>query len=160
MVTCVWYWSPRPAQALVTHPRIHHLIPSLVLRITVLYSRLRMNERESFKLAVDEMMGTLTGSLHTVIDELILKLYACFTEGERQQIQHPNRTKIQMVEEFFKTLKTKGVEVYKKCLTAMEELKHPDLARMLREKWKCAVDGAGPTVHVARKVAYIDHDID
>ena len=117
-----------------------------------------MNERESFKLAVDEMMGTLTERLHTVIDELILRLYAYFTEGERQEIQHPSKTKIKMVEEFFKTLKTKGVEVYEKCLTAMVELKHPDLARMLREKWKCAVDsGAGPTVHVARKVAYSDH---
>ena len=120
---------------------------------TIYRSRSRMSERELFSLAVDEMMETLTERLHTVIDDLILKVYACFTEGERQNI-HASRTNIKKVEEFFKTLKTKGVEEYKKCLTAMEELKHPDVAKMLRAKWKIAMD-VGPTVHVACKMTYI-----
>ena len=87
-----------------------------------------MNERESFSLAVDQMMETLTGRLHTVIDSLIVKLYAFFTEGERQEI-NASKTNIKKVEEFFRALKTKQVDVYEKCLTAINELQHPDVEK-------------------------------
>lgn len=99
--------------------------------------RITMNERQSFSVAVDEMMGTLTETLHTVIDGIILKTYNCFTEGERQEI-NASKTNIKKVEEFFRTLKTKGVDAYERCLTAMNDLHHPDLARTLREKWRNA----------------------
>ena len=36
----------------------------------------------------------------------------------------------------------------------MEELKHSDVAKKLREKWKFSMD-VGPTVHVACKMTYI-----
>ena len=58
-----------------------------------------MDETGSFACAVDEMMGVLTETLHTVIDDLILKLYDCFTESERQEI-NACKTNIKRVEEF------------------------------------------------------------
>ena len=93
-------------------------------------------QRQSFSSAVDEMMGTLTETLHTVIDDLLMKTYNCFTEGERQQINHPSKTNMKKVEEFFRTLKTKGVDAYERCLTAMNDLHHPNLAATLKEKWR------------------------
>lgn len=93
--------------------------------------------RESFSHAVDKMMEDLTTRLHTVIDDLTFKLYNCFTEGERQDI-NASRTNIKRVEEFFIRIKTKDVDAYEKCLTAMEALNHHDLASNLREEWKYA----------------------
>lgn len=106
-----------------------------------------MDEKKSFSCAVNEMMETLTETLHTVIDELILKTYNCFTEGERQEI-NASITKIKQVEKFFTTIKTKDVEAFEKCLIAIENLKHPDLARRLREKWRSLI-GSQSTAHVS-----------
>ena len=94
-------------------------------------------DRESFAYAVDEMMDVLANTLHTVIDGLTIKLYNCFNEGERQEI-NASRTNITKVKEFFTSLKTKEVDAYERCLTAMNELKHPALAKALREKWYSA----------------------
>ena len=91
--------------------------------------------RSSFKCAVDKMMETLTGRLHTVVDDLILKLYDCFTEAERQKI-NSCRTNIKKTEELFTTLKTKSVTAYDKCLLAMEDLNHGDLVSTLKEEWE------------------------
>ena len=93
-----------------------------------------MDERNSFAYAVDEMMERLTATLHTVIDDLIIKLYDCFIESERQEIKACN-TNFKKVEEFFSTIKTKDSTVYERCLDAIKNLKHPDTARILREKW-------------------------
>ena len=93
-----------------------------------------MDETRSFACAVDEMMGVLTETLHTVIDDLILKLYDCFTESERQEI-NACKTNIKRVEEFFSTLKTKNVAVHERCLIAIKDSQHPEIARILREKW-------------------------
>ena len=91
--------------------------------------------RDSFSYAVDKLMGELTERLHTVIDDLLLKLYDCFTERERQEI-NTNRINIKKVEDFFRIVKTKDVNSYEKCLTAMEDLNCHDLASNLREEWK------------------------
>ena len=96
-----------------------------------------MDETKSFALAVDGMMDSLTEKLHTVIDELIIKLYDCFTLSERQEIDACN-TNIKKVEKFFSTMKTKNVTVYGRCLNAIEDLKHPEIAQNLREKWENA----------------------
>ena len=101
-----------------------------------------MNERESFSIAVDDTMGSLTNRLHTVLDELLLKLYSCFTDGERQEIQVGGNTGIRKVEKFFVTLKTKDVSAYKRCLIALKELKHTELSEELEKKWMNAWTGS------------------
>ena len=93
--------------------------------------------RESFSYAVNKMMGELSERLHTVIDDLLVKLYNCFTERERQEI-NASKTNIKKVEEFFMALKTKDVDAYERCLIAMEDLNHHDLASTLKAEWKCA----------------------
>lgn len=92
-------------------------------------------KRTLFHNAVDKTMEKLTERLHTVVDDLILKLYSCFTEAERQEI-NASRTNIKKVEKFFVTLKTKNVDAYEKCLMAMKDLNHGDLAAALKEEWK------------------------
>ena len=96
---------------------------------------MEITTRNSFQYAVDTMMETLTGRLHTVVDDLILKLYDCFTEAERQKI-NSCRTNIKKVEELFTKLKTKNVSAYNKCLQAMEDLNHGDLVSTLKEEWE------------------------
>ena len=91
--------------------------------------------RSSFHYAVERMMDRLTESLHTVVDGLIMKLYDCFTEAERQEI-NASRTNIQKVEKLFTTLKTKDVSVYERCLRAMQDLQHAEIASALKEEWK------------------------
>ena len=94
-----------------------------------------MDERKPFCDAVDEMMDELTERLHTVIHGLITKLQSHFTEGELQEID-ANETNIKKVKRFFTALKTKNVDTYEKCLVAIKDLKHPDVAECLTEKWK------------------------
>ena len=94
-----------------------------------------MDGAQSFGYVVDEMMGVLTETLHTVIDDLIIQMYDCFTEFERQELSAACKTNIVRVKEFFSTLKTKNVTVYERCLIAIKDLQHPKTARILREKW-------------------------
>ena len=89
----------------------------------------------AFRYAIDKMMETLTDRLNTVVDGLIRKLYDCFTEAERQKIKS-SRTNIEKVEELFTTLKTKDVGVYERCLRALQELNHAQLASELENEWK------------------------
>ena len=100
----------------------------------------RMEEYGSTRLfgnAVDEMMDGLVHSLHTVIDDLKLKLYDELTEYERQNIDG-SRTNMDKVTTFFTILKTKSVDTHQKCLRALEELKHKDVADKLRERMESA----------------------
>lgn len=86
---------------------------------------------------VDEMMDELAHSLHTVVDGLKLKLYGEFTEYERQSID-AGETNMKKVTTFFTILKTKTVDAHQKCLKALEDLKHKDMADKLRERMKSA----------------------
>ena len=94
-----------------------------------------MEEGTKFCDAVDEMMNDLAHSLHTVVDGLKLKLFDEFTEHERQKID-VSGTDIKKVTIFFTILKTKSADAHQKCLKALEELKHKDVADKLREKMK------------------------
>ena len=88
-----------------------------------------------FCFAVDKLMYDLTNTLHTVVEGLKLKLYGEFTEVERQRIDcsEMNLSKVTI---FFEILKTKSVDTHQKCLEALEELKHKEIADKLREKMK------------------------
>ena len=92
-------------------------------------------DRKMFGRAVDELMDELTNTLHTVVRDLMLKLHSEFTELERQKIDG-RETDMERVTTLFTTLKTKPVDTYQKCLKALEELKHHDVADKLRDKMK------------------------
>ena len=92
-------------------------------------------DRAKFCYAVDNSMYDLTNTLHTVVEELKLKLFGEFTEGERQEIDCSG-TNLRKVTILFETLKTKSVDTHQKCLEALEELKHKEIADKLREKMK------------------------
>jgi len=94
-----------------------------------------MEGSQSFQHAVNGMMEDLVISLHTVIDDLRIKLYDCFTDSERQKID-AYRTNNEKVTEFFKVLNTKQNDVHKRCLDAIESLGYGDLASKLTKKWK------------------------
>lgn len=83
--------------------------------------------------AVDGMMGELVHSLHTVVDDLKLKLYGELTECERQNID-VSGANTKKVTTIFTILKTKSIHVHQLCLTALEELKHNDVADKLRDE--------------------------
>ena len=89
--------------------------------------------RKMFGRVVDELMDELANTLHTVVDDLVLKLYSEFTEQERQKI-HGRGTNMEKVTTMFTTLKTKSVDAHQKCLKALEDLKHHDVVDKLREK--------------------------
>lgn len=93
----------------------------------------KCSSEEAFCRAVDGLMDHLTHTLHTVVDDLKLKLYGEFTEQERQNIDSSG-TDFKKVEALFTSLKTKSVNVHQKCLKALEELKHKDVAKKLNEK--------------------------
>ena len=95
--------------------------------------------------AVDELMGYLTHTLHTVVNDLKLKLYSEFTEQERQNIDGSG-VDMKKVTTLFTILKTKSVGVHQKCLKALEELKHEEAADKLRERIKspCSIKKTGP----------------
>ena len=88
---------------------------------------------DQFQNAVDSMMEDLVKSLHTVIDDLMIRLYDCFTELQRQEID-ANGVKIKRVKEFLKVLKTKGKGAHIRFLDAVESFGYVDLAYKLREK--------------------------
>ena len=85
--------------------------------------------------AVDELMDDIARTLHTVVDDMTLKLYGEFTERERQKIDGSG-TDINKVTTFFTILKTKSADAHQKCLKVLEELKHKEVADKLREKMK------------------------
>ena len=89
----------------------------------------------AFLRAVDELMEYLTSRLHTVVNDLKLKLYGEFTEQERQNIDNSG-TDIDKVIALFTSMKTKSVNAHHKCVKALEELGHKDVADKLREKIK------------------------
>ena len=92
-------------------------------------------EREKFCHAVDELMYDLANTLHTVVGELKLKLYGEFTGQERQRIDGSG-TDMEKVTNLVEILKTKSANTHQKCLKALEELKHEEIADKLREKMK------------------------
>ena len=93
---------------------------------------LKMEDKKLFSRAVNELMDELVHTLHTVVDDLKLKLYNEFTPYEHQSIDCC-RTNIDKVKTLFESLKTKSAEVHKKCLKALEELKHNEIAKKLSE---------------------------
>ena len=90
--------------------------------------------REAFCTAVDTMMEQLASRLHSVVGDLLLKLYNCFEENERQEI-NVAPTHIEKVEKLLTAVKTKSVDIYERFLTALVDCKHEDLAEKLRNKW-------------------------
>ena len=77
-------------------------------------------------------MEDLTSSLHTVVNDLKLKLYSEFMEQERQNIDNSG-TDYNKVIALFTCLKTKSVNAHHKCVKALEELGHEDVTDKLRE---------------------------
>lgn len=93
------------------------------------------DEVRVFGHAVDQLMEDLTSSLHTVVNDVKIRLYDEFTEHERQVIDNSG-TDIDKVISLFTSLKTKSVDAHHKCVNALEELGHHDVAEKLREKIK------------------------
>lgn len=88
--------------------------------------------RKMFCYAVDELMNELADNLHPVVDDLLLKLYSEFTEQERQNINNSG-TSLNKIVHLFESLKTKSSDAHQKCLKALEELKHKEMADKLKE---------------------------
>lgn len=114
------------------------------------------SECSMFPRAVDELMEELTNSLHTVVNDLLLKLYDKFTEAERQDID-ASRTNINKVKKLFIILKTKSIDAHQKCLKALEELGHHDIADKLRQKMKNLPRTIAGKPFLVR-VLYMDYD--
>lgn len=93
----------------------------------------------SFKCAVDNMKHELADRLHTVIDDLKIKLQECFAISEREKID-AEKTNTAKVRKFFKVLKTKSSDIHERCLKAIEEFGgFDDLVKRLRTEMYDAI---------------------
>ena len=72
----------------------------------------------AFKFAVDDMMEDLTQHLDGVVDDLVIILYDCFTEFERQKIDTCT-TSITKVKELLVVLKQ--TDVHERFLDVLEK---------------------------------------
>ena len=104
----------------------------------------------AFKFVVDDMMEDLTQRLDDVVDDLMIKLFDCFTEFERQKINTCS-TSITKVKELLEILQTKQTDVHERFIDVLEkEFEYVELASELKQKWKkaCEYYGSGPLCNV------------
>ena len=101
---------------------------------------------QSFRFAIDGLMQELVDRLHTVIVDLTIILYDCFTLSERQEID-AKPTNVNKVMQFFEVLKTKRTDTHNRFLDAIRSLNYGDLASKITAKEMEFQEGAGP--HIA-----------